>query len=174
MSYCVFFRQYFGFSPSHRRARVRDLLKKQKGAPLQSGKRFCNKNRSQKRSTQFRCYHQRMQATSTGSKSPSTTAAWWQCRAAPSGHPGPASRPALRTGPAAPRPGQCPGAGEHGRQDDDAGGLRAGWGRLHHDADALRVRRDVPAPWAVWSRRHPPWAPSCAVSAGGMSANWTG
>ena len=33
--------------------------------------------------------------------------------------------------PAAPRPGRCPGAGERGRQDDDAGGLRAGWGRLH-------------------------------------------
>ena len=27
--------------------------------------------------------------------------------------------------------GRCPGAGERGRQDDDAGGLRAGWGRLH-------------------------------------------
>ena len=24
-----------------------------------------------------------------------------------------------------------PRAGERGRQDDDAGGLRAGWGRLH-------------------------------------------
>ena len=29
------------------------------------------------------------------------------------------------------RTGRCPGAGERGRQDDDAGGLRAGWGRLH-------------------------------------------
>ena len=36
-----------------------------------------------------------------------------------------------RTRPAAPRPGRCPGVGERGRQDDDAGGLRAGWGRLH-------------------------------------------
>ena len=27
--------------------------------------------------------------------------------------------------------GRCPGAGERGRQDDDAGGLRAGWRRLH-------------------------------------------
>ena len=30
--------------------------------------------------------------------------------------------------------GEAPGranAGERGRQDDDAGGLRAGWGRLH-------------------------------------------
>ena len=41
-----------------------------------------------------------------------------------------APRPA-RTRPAAPRPGRCPGAGEHGRQDDDAGGVCAGWGRLH-------------------------------------------
>ena len=37
--------------------------------------------------------------------------------------------PELR--PAAPRPGRCPGAGEHERQDDDAGGVCAGWGRLH-------------------------------------------
>ena len=27
---------------------------------------------------------------------------------------------------------------------------------------------------AAWSRRHPPWAPSCAASAGGTSASWTG
>ena len=53
-----------------------------------------------------------------------------QCRAAPSGHPGAAPRPA-RARPAAPRPGRCPGAGEHERQDDDAGGVCAGWGRLH-------------------------------------------
>ena len=46
------------------------------------------------------------------------------------GHPGAAPRPA-RTRPAAPRPGRCPGAGEHERQDDDAGGVCAGWGRLH-------------------------------------------
>ena len=31
-----------------------------------------------------------------------------------------------------------------------------------------------PAPWAARSRRHPPWGPSCAVSDGDMSANWTG
>ena len=31
-----------------------------------------------------------------------------------------------------------------------------------------------PAPWVVWSRRPPPWVPSCAVSGGGTSANWTG
>ena len=27
--------------------------------------------------------------------------------------------------------GQCPGPGEHGRQDDDPGGVCAGWRRLH-------------------------------------------
>ena len=27
--------------------------------------------------------------------------------------------------------GRCPGAGEHERQDDDAGGVCAGWGRLY-------------------------------------------
>ena len=64
-----------------------------------------------------------------------------QCRAAPSRHPGPASRPA-RTRPAAPRLGRCPGAGEHGRQDDDAGGLRAGWGRLHRRRRCVAHRGD--------------------------------
>ena len=42
------------------------------------------------------------------------------------------------------------------------------------DADALRAGGTAGAPWAVWSRRHPPWAPSCAASAGATSANWTG
>ena len=28
--------------------------------------------------------------------------------------------------------------------------------------------------WAVWSRRHPPWGPSCAVSGGATSDSWTG
>ena len=31
-----------------------------------------------------------------------------------------------------------------------------------------------PAPWAARSRRHPPWAPSCAASVGATSVNWTG
>ena len=31
-----------------------------------------------------------------------------------------------------------------------------------------------PALSAAWSRRHPPWAPSCAASGGATSANWTG
>ena len=40
------------------------------------------------------------------------------------------------------------------------------------DADVLRTG-GRPAPWAAWSRRHPPWAPSCAAFAGGMSVNST-
>ena len=40
------------------------------------------------------------------------------------------------------------------------------------DADVLRTGQ--PAPWVVWSRRPPPWVPSCAVSGGGTSANWSG
>ena len=31
-----------------------------------------------------------------------------------------------------------------------------------------------PAPWAARSRRHPPWAPSCAASGGATSVNSTG
>ena len=31
-----------------------------------------------------------------------------------------------------------------------------------------------PASWAARSRRHPPWALSCAASGGATSANWTG
>ena len=39
------------------------------------------------------------------------------------------------------------------------------------DADVLRTGGTA-APSAAWSRRHPPWEPSC--SGGGMSASWTG
>ena len=41
------------------------------------------------------------------------------------------------------------------------------------DADVLRTG-GLPAPWAARSRRHPPWAPSCAASGGATSASWTG
>ena len=41
------------------------------------------------------------------------------------------------------------------------------------DADVLRTG-GRPAPWAARSRRHPPWAPSCAASGGATSASWTG
>ncbi len=42
------------------------------------------------------------------------------------------------------------------------------------DADALRTGGTASAPWDPRSRRHPPWAPSCAASGGATSANWTG
>ena len=41
------------------------------------------------------------------------------------------------------------------------------------DADVLRTGGRT-APSAAWSRRHPPWGPSCAVSGGVMSASWIG
>ena len=40
------------------------------------------------------------------------------------------------------------------------------------DADALRAGRR--GCWGVWSRRHPPWGPSCGVSGGATRGNWTG
>ena len=74
-------------------------------------------------------------------------------------HPGAAPRPA-RTRPAAPR-GRCPGAGEHERQDDDAGGVCAGWGHCI----VCCAPGGRPAPWAARSRRH---SPSCAASGGAI------
>ena len=41
------------------------------------------------------------------------------------------------------------------------------------DADVLRTGGRL-APSAAWSRRHPPWEPSCAASGGATSASWTG
>ena len=41
------------------------------------------------------------------------------------------------------------------------------------DADVLRTGGTA-APCAARSRRHPPWAPSCAASGGATSASWTG
>ena len=40
------------------------------------------------------------------------------------------------------------------------------------DADALRAGGTVGV-LGWWSRRHPPWGPSCAASGGGMSVNST-
>ena len=36
------------------------------------------------------------------------------------------------------------------------------------------VASALAAPWAARSRRHPPWAPSCAASGGATSVNSTG
>ena len=95
-----------------------------------------------------RCCHA---TTPTGSKSPSTTIAWWPMRVCSCRPPSPSTWADhhLDLG---------SGAVQHQRQDDDAGGLRTGWRRLH------RRRRCVgtggrPARWAARSRRHPPWAP---------------
>ena len=41
------------------------------------------------------------------------------------------------------------------------------------DADVLRTGGTAGAS-AAWSRRHPPWGPSCAASGGATSANWIG
>ena len=41
------------------------------------------------------------------------------------------------------------------------------------DADVLRTGRTAGAS-AAWSRRRPPWVPSCAASGGARSANWIG
>ena len=40
--------------------------------------------------------------------------------------------------------------------------------------DALRSGSTGRVPSAAWSRRRPPWAPSCAASGGATSASWTG
>ena len=64
-----------------------------------------------------------------------------QCRAGPTRHVGPAPGSAP-TGPGAPRPGQCAGPSQHGRQDGDPGGVSAGWGRLHRRRRLVAHRRD--------------------------------
>ena len=69
--------------------------------------------------------------------------------------------------------GGAPGRANTGGQDADAGRLRLGWRRLHRRRPmrCAPVGRSVFS--AAWSRRHPPWAPSCAAFAGGMSVNST-
>ena len=42
------------------------------------------------------------------------------------------------------------------------------------DADVLRTGGTAWRSSAAWSRRRPPWEPSCAASGGATSANWTG
>ena len=41
------------------------------------------------------------------------------------------------------------------------------------DTDALRAGGTAQV-LGAWSRRHPPWGPSCAASGGDMSASWIG
>ena len=104
---------------------------------------------------------------------------------------------------AGPRPGRPSGRDEHERAggkmmtlvasalaggdcmtDDDADVLRTGGHHLvarHRPGRgaagrvrAGRGRWPEGAPWAARSRRHPPWAPSCAASGGATSVNSTG
>ena len=82
-----------------------------------------------------------------------------------------AHRPA-RTRPAAPRPGRCPGAGEHERQDDDAGGVMRWLGATALTTPMVAPRGRLHP--GRHGRRHPPWAPSCAASGGATSVNSTG
>ena len=56
--------------------------------------------------------------------------------------------------------GNAPGSGEHGRQDCDPDGIRAGWRRLHRRRRRVAHTAGRPALSAAWSRRHPPWVPS--------------
>ena len=42
------------------------------------------------------------------------------------------------------------------------------------DADVLRTGRTARRSSAAWSRRRPPWGPSCAASVGAMYVSWTG
>ena len=70
-------------------------------------------------------------------------------------------------------PGRCPGAGEHGDKMMTLVASVVAGGDCIDDADVLRTG-GRPAPWAAQSRRHPPWAPSCAASGGATSVNWTG
>ena len=47
-------------------------------------------------------------------------------------------------------------------------------GEYIDDADVLRTGGTASTNWAARSRRHPPWAPSCAASGGATSVNSTG
>ena len=101
-----------------------------------------------------------------------------QCWADPTRHVGPAPGSAP-TGPAAPRPGQCPGSGEHRRQDCDPGGVSAGWRRLHRRRRRVAHRRDgqrsrLRGQGAIHPGDLPAWVPSGAASGGATSASWIG
>ena len=68
--------------------------------------------------------------------------------------------------------GDAPGR-QHGRQDDDPGGLRPRFrgGRVWLAATAATTPTRCALAgqlgfWAVWSRRHRPWGRSCADSGG--------
>ena len=69
--------------------------------------------------------------------------------------------------------GRALGRSQHRRQADHPGGFGPRWRRLPSlaatasTAPTCCVLAGRPGSWAVWSRPHPPWGPSCAASAGG-------
>ena len=93
-----------------------------------------------------------------------------QCRANPSFHLGAPLGPAP-TRRAVPRPGQCPGPGEPGRQDDDAGGFRPDRrrSRLHAPHPPFR-RRPVRWIWAKNSGEYGRWRTSVRRAINGSSS----
>ena len=63
--------------------------------------------------------------------------------------------------------GNAPGRANHGRQGDDRW-----WRQRWLAATALTTPMrcapvGLPAPWAAWSRRHPPWVPSLYLGGAG-------
>ena len=68
--------------------------------------------------------------------------------------------------------GDAPGRGNTGDKIVTLVASALAGGDCIDDADVLRTGR--PALSAAWSRRHPPWGPSCAASGGARSASWIG
>ena len=95
---------------------------------------------ARKQGAPSRCCHRTIPTVSASSL---TTTAWWRCSCRPPLHSTWAAGTSITSTSAAPR---------GGRTADD----------FIDDAE-----RSVFS--AAWSRRHPPWAPSCAASGGGMS-----
>ena len=99
-------------------------------------------------------------------------------RADSSGHPGPAPGSGVNWSTTHVEPGECAGAGEHGRQGDDTGSSVAG-GDCIDDADVLRtggtagVGCTLKAPSTPRFREGRLWGPSCAAL-GARATSWIG
>ena len=90
----------------------------------------------------------------------------------PARHAGPSPRSQGARG-RAPRPGREARPGERRRQGPDARDVGArGW-RPHRPRERAARRRHRDGCWASGSRRPPPWARSCAASAGATCASST-
>ena len=92
---------------------------------------------------------------------------------APPGHPGPAPRSFLQLVQQRLDLGDAPGRANTGDKIMTLVASALAGGDCIDDADALRAGGTAGV-LAAWSRRHPPWAPSCAASGGATSANSTG